>query len=121
MEEHSSEAYGPRLSTVLIYLNDVTQGGCTHFVDLNIDVQPIAGSAIFWHNVCPDAASSSTVPLPPAASAGSMPPPPGQSETSHLRPDARTTHAGMPVATGDKYVALKWIHAGPFRGPYLEE
>ena len=32
-----------------------------------------------------------------------------------VAPDVRTTHAGLPVVSGTKYAANKWIHAKKYR------
>ena len=42
---------GDRISTILFYLNKVKSGGSTVFPFLGLSVQPIKGSALFWHNL----------------------------------------------------------------------
>lgn len=42
---------GPRALTVFLYLNDVEEGGGTHFPLLNLTVQPKLGNAIVWPSV----------------------------------------------------------------------
>ena len=131
VEAHGREIHGPRLSTVLIYLNDCADGGSTAFVDLDLEVRPSAGAAIFWHNVCPptSASSSQSNGSEEKAKLKATPPPPqkmkpssllrcdvSSSETAHLQPDDRLTHAAKPITRGEKYVAIKWVHALPFQG-----
>jgi len=43
--------YGQRYSTVLVYMNDVEEGGHTDFPRLELSVKPVKDSAIFWYNV----------------------------------------------------------------------
>jgi prolyl 4-hydroxylase len=40
-----------RLLTFYIYLNDVEEGGGTHFTDLGISVQPKRGRVVLWPSV----------------------------------------------------------------------
>jgi prolyl 4-hydroxylase len=42
---------GVRLLTFYIYLNDVDEGGGTHFTDLGITMQPKRGRAVLWPSV----------------------------------------------------------------------
>lgn len=132
IDEHNLETYGPRISTVLIYLNNNFEGdddggggggGCTHFVDLDISIHPTAGAAIFWHNVRPPAKSpeisqrtydQKSIQANSSVAAAPSPLSPSR-EISHLQPDCRTTHAAKSISSGEKYVAIKWIHANPFR------
>lgn len=74
-----------RVKTFLIYLNDGYAGGETHFLAGDITITPRAGDAILFDNV--DAAGA---------------------------PDPTTRHAGLPVRTGVKWLATRWIRAGPF-------
>ena len=46
-----NSAWGPRLYTFFMYLNDVEAGGETRFTRLNISVTPRKGSAILWPSV----------------------------------------------------------------------
>lgn len=74
----------PRATTVIIYLNENFEGGETHFLAVDIRVRPLAGSALMFHNQSAD----------------------GQ-------PDAATLHAGLPVETGVKWIATRWIRQDP--------
>ncbi|XP_060554819.1 prolyl 4-hydroxylase subunit alpha-3-like [Ruditapes philippinarum] len=79
---------GDRISTWMFYLNDVTAGGATVFLNLNITVNVEKGAALFWYNI---------------------------KRNGDL--DNRTQHAGCPVLIGSKWVANKWIrqHGQIFR------
>lgn len=115
VDEHEKESHGHRLSTVLIYLNDVADGGSTSFTDLNLEVKPATGAAIFWHNVCPSKLSKGSSRSSSSAQAAAHPLQRGaSSETSHLQPDHRLTHAARSIPSGEKFVAIKWVHAFPF-------
>ena len=39
---------GNRVCTVLMYLNDVSEGGCTFFSRLNLRVKPVCGMALIF-------------------------------------------------------------------------
>lgn len=76
---------GPRLKTFIIYLNDDYEGGGTHFPKINYTVIPKKGKAVLFENV----------------------------DANHvIIPEA--LHGGQPVLNGEKWIANKWIHAGPF-------
>lgn len=68
-----------RLATVLIYLDDVKAGGSTIFPQLNLNVEPIKGSAVIWFNLH----KNRTI-------------------------DTRTAHMGCPVLLGSKWIATIW-------------
>ena len=74
-----------RVKTVLVYLNDGYDGGETTFPDYDLKIRPVAGDAIIFTNTLPDG-----------------------------RPDPRARHAGLPVASGVKWLATRWIRARPF-------
>ena len=76
----SSYPTGDRMSTLMFYLSDVTQGGFTSFPRLGVFSPPVKGSAVFWHNI--DRAGWS---------------------------DMAMLHGGCPVLMGTKVVANKWI------------
>ncbi|XP_070852694.1 prolyl 4-hydroxylase subunit alpha-1-like [Drosophila suzukii] len=69
-----------RIATALFYLNDVPQGGGTHFPKLNLTVFPKAGSVLFWYNL--DFKGNDVM---------------------------NTLHTGCPVIVGSKWVISKWI------------
>jgi prolyl 4-hydroxylase len=74
---------GQRVATVLMYLNTPASGGATTFPQAGLQVQAVAGHAVFFSY--------------PEPHAGSM-----------------SLHAGMPVASGEKWVATKWLRAQRF-------
>jgi len=73
-----------RRATLLIYLNDVDQGGKTHFDILNIGVAPIKGDALLFF---------------PSFSSG--------------KPDHRTLHTAQAALEGsEKWVSQLWVSWG---------
>ena len=83
-----TSAWGPRLYTFFMYLNDGVQGGSTHFPQLNLSVQPRRGRAVLWPSVL-DADPNAR--------------------------DGRTEHESQ-VVTGRaaKYAANYWLHLYDF-------
>jgi prolyl 4-hydroxylase len=71
---------GQRVSTLLIYLNDVVQGGATVFPTLGLRVTPKKGMAVYFEYSNPD----------------------GQV-------DPLTLHGGEPVEKGEKWIITKWM------------
>lgn len=71
---------GPRLLTVLIYLNDNFEGGETVFPKINKSVKPEKGKAVIFRNVDEN----------------------GVIITQAL-------HGGEPIKSGEKWIANKWI------------
>ena len=46
------ENYGPqRISTAIVYLNDIKQGGETVFPYHNMSIIPVQGTLVYWENV----------------------------------------------------------------------
>ena len=75
-----------RTYTFMVYLNDVEEGGETHFPKLGLKVKPKQGRAVFWDN-CLDGYRNRL-----------------------------TLHAGEPVIKGEKYIINKWFRApGPLQ------
>ena len=79
---------GPRVLTVFMYLNDVVDGGGTHFGPLNITVQPKKGKAVIWPSVL---------------------------DEDPLTMDERTHHEALAVKSGIKYGANAWLHLRDFK------
>lgn len=75
---------GARLVTALVYLNDVQEGGETKMTRLNIDVKPLRGRLLVFHN---------THMLD------------NKSHDKHLLSE----HAGSPVVSGEKYAFNLWF------------
>lgn len=71
---------GQRLTTAFCYLNDVESGGETDFPELRVRITPKRGVIVLFDNVDGDGA-----------------------------PDPSTLHAGMPVRSGEKWLATSWF------------
>ena len=71
---------GQRIITVILYLNDVAAGGATIFPNINLNIYPKKGSALYFSYF------NSTGQVDPA-----------------------TLHGGAPVLAGEKWIATKWI------------
>lgn len=72
-----------RVYTFFVYLNDLQpdQGGGTDFPELGVTVRPQKGSAVFWRNI-----------------------------DKKGEKDYRMSHAGLPVAYGEKWGLNIWVH-----------
>ena len=89
---HGQKAHGHRVLTVFLYLNDVEEGGETHFRDLlgkdgagsaeGIAIKPKAGRMVIWPSVLNEAPNDK---------------------------DRRTFHGSLPVKKGIKYGANAWV------------
>lgn len=77
---------GQRLVTALLYLQAPVRGGATRFDLLGVDVAPIAGRLLVFHNVGP-----------------------GQRARHRL-----ALHTGMAVEQGEKWVANLWFRERPY-------
>ncbi|WP_088002782.1 2OG-Fe(II) oxygenase [Gottfriedia solisilvae] len=76
----SQAAKNNRISTIVIYLNNVEQGGETVFPQLKLSVTPQKGTAVYFEYFYED------------------------DNINKL-----TLHAGAPVITGEKWVATQWM------------
>jgi prolyl 4-hydroxylase len=76
-----------RIATALIYLNDAYEGGETNFPELGITVRGAVGDMLIFRNLMAD-----------------------------RLPDPRMTHAGLPVARGEKWLATRWIRCSDYFG-----
>jgi prolyl 4-hydroxylase len=76
----SSNVSNPRISTLVMYLNDVEQGGETYFPKLNFSVSPQKGMAVYFEYFY---------------------------ENQDL--NDLTLHGGAPVVNGDKWAATQWM------------
>jgi prolyl 4-hydroxylase len=77
-----------RIATVILYLNHGYEGGETAFLRTGLSFRGRPGDALFFMNVLPDGA-----------------------------PDPVSLHAGLPVRSGEKLVATRWIREKPFTFP----
>ncbi|RJG53957.1 peptidyl prolyl 4-hydroxylase subunit alpha [Sphingobium terrigena] len=73
-----------RSLTLLIYLNDAYDGGETHFTRLPLTHRGRKGDGLLFANTLPDS-----------------------------RPDPMSEHAGLPVQSGIKLIASRWIRQRP--------
>lgn len=77
---------GQRIATLVIYLNTPEAGGATAFPRVGLEVAPVKGNAVYFNYLLPD---------------GKL--------------DDRTLHAGLPVTSGEKWIATKWLRERPYR------
>jgi prolyl 4-hydroxylase len=77
-----------RILTALVYLNDGYLGGETKFLKTGLSFSGAKGDALIFANALPDG-----------------------------RCDSDALHAGLPVRSGEKYLASRWIRARPFTFP----
>ncbi|KAL1444912.1 hypothetical protein MTO96_045321 [Rhipicephalus appendiculatus] len=86
---------GNRVATMLLYLTDVSRGGATAFVHLQLAVKPRRGSALFWYDLAPYSGNDGPVHF---------------SFWHQKRAvEQLTAHVGCPVLWGTKWIATKWI------------
>ena len=71
---------GQRVASLVIYLNDVEDGGATVFPQLGLTVGPKKGAAVYFE-YC----------------------------NSRGQVDPQTLHGGLPVLRGEKWIATKWM------------
>ena len=76
-----------RVLTMLVYLNDDYSGGETLFLSTGLKVKGSAGDALLFRNA-----------------------------NARGQPDPMAQHAGLPVTSGEKLIASRWIHERRF-GP----
>lgn len=71
---------GQRVATLVMYLNDVEEGGGTDFPDVGLSIVPRQGRAVYF------------------------------AYTGHFGEiDPLSLHAGLPVIRGEKWIATKWL------------
>ena len=81
---------GQRVFSFLFYLNDDFTGGETDFPTKKIQITPKLGRLLIWKNLNDD---------------GSL--------------DYKSYHAGLPVETGVKYIAIIWVREHSFSTPHI--
>lgn len=84
---HDAGAKAARHWTALIWLNDDYEGGETDFPEVGVRVKGAVGDLLLFHNVTADGA-----------------------------PDQRMIHAGLPVTSGVKWMASRWIRGRDYLG-----
>ncbi|MFD1021080.1 2OG-Fe(II) oxygenase [Thalassobacillus hwangdonensis] len=82
----STTMNNPRISTLVIYLNDVESGGETYFPHMNLAVSPQRGMGVYFEYFYSD-------PLV----------------------NERTLHGGSPVIEGEKWAATMWVRRKQYR------
>ena len=87
-DANKDKVTGHRVLTFFLYLNDVEEGGETHFTKLNISVKPKRGRALVWPSVLNEDPNST---------------------------DNRMYHEAKSVEKGIKYAANHWIHQYDFK------
>jgi len=91
---HETEEYykdhiklgGQRIMSCLFYLNDNFKGGETEFPIKKLTITPRQGRLLIWSNL-----------------------------TANDDIDTESLHAGLPVISGTKYVAVVWIRESAFK------
>ena len=81
--QRATKGWGQRYKTALLYLNDVEEGGETHFPHLDITIKPKKGSIVIFQNVDPE---DDSIPL------------------------YSSLHAALPVQSGFKWACNIWFH-----------
>ena len=81
----SLERSGQRISTLIVYLNDVIEGGETVFPEAGLSVVPRRGNGLYFEYA-----------------------------NSRMQVDLRSAHGGAPVVQGEKWIVTKWMRARRF-------
>jgi len=76
---------GQRVATLIMYLNDVPDGGETIFPDAGISVVPRQGGAVYFRYL-----------------------------NGSRQLDPLTLHGGAPVLSGEKWIMTKWVREHPY-------
>jgi len=84
--ERNRPQAGNRARTICVYLNDVEAGGETEFPVADLRIAPVPGRAIVFDNLHADGS-----------------------------PDVDSLHAGLPVQSGEKWLATLWLRQRPYR------
>jgi len=80
---------GQRTWTFMIYLNDVEEGGYTSFPRAFCSCAPKTGTAIVWNNLYSQASTDNA--------------------SDWGRENPFSSHCGMPIVRGEKYILTKWF------------
>lgn len=84
---------GQRLLTCLLYLNEPSAGGNTLFPRLDLEIRPLRGRMLLFHNCHPD--------------------------SSIRHPDS--LHGGLPVLAGEKWACNFWFREQRYQGDRAPE
>ena len=76
---------GQRISTLIVYLNDVLEGGETVFPEVGLSVVPRRGNGVYFEYT-----------------------------NSRSQVDLRSAHGGAPVVQGEKWIVTKWMRSRQF-------
>jgi prolyl 4-hydroxylase len=76
---------GQRVSTLIVYLNDVIEGGETVFPEVGFSVVPRRGNGVYFEYT-----------------------------NSRMQVDPRSAHGGAPVIQGEKWIVTKWMRSLKF-------
>jgi prolyl 4-hydroxylase len=76
---------GQRVSTLIVYLNDVLDGGETVFPEAGLSVVPRRGNGVYFEYT-----------------------------NSRMQVDPRSAHGGAPVVRGEKWIVTKWMRSRRF-------
>lgn len=79
---------GQRVSTMVMYLNEVEEGGTTIFPEIGLEVVPKKGSAVYFEYT-----------------------------NSQNQLDRLTLHGGSPVTRGEKWIVTKWMRQRRYGEP----
>ena len=83
---------GNRVETIIFYLNEPEEGGATYFPQMKLSIHPKKGSILRFGYLDKDGV-----------------------------PDRRSEHAGLPVITGEKWIATKWLRERKFMPPPVKQ
>ena len=84
-KEECENRGGQRVYTVMLYLNDVEEGGETEFPKAGLKVKPEIGTVLFWHDMVDGV------------------------------PYTKSEHGGMAPIKGEKWACTYWIREGTFK------
>jgi prolyl 4-hydroxylase len=76
---------GQRISTLIVYLNDVIAGGETVFPEAGLSIVPRRGNGLYFEYT-----------------------------NSRMQLDLRSAHGGAPVIQGEKWIVTKWMRSRKF-------
>ena len=86
-----TENGGQRMVTALMYLNEVDAGGSTEFPKLKLEVEPVPGRLLLFHNT--------------------------ELKKGRNELHKKSLHGGMPVHYGEKWACNLWFRAEPYTRP----